>query len=74
MPLTKTEKAKLKLMMQEPGWSALLRFVELKKTQWRESAVEGKTAHQELRMLHTRDGKVAGVTELLEEMERAAFE
>lgn len=72
--LTRAERSQLKMLMREPGWNALLRFVALKTTQWKEAAIEGKTAHQELRALHTRDGKVAGVTELLEEMERTALE
>lgn len=72
--LTKAEKAQIKALMREPGWSALLRFAALKTNQWKESAISGKTAHEELRMLHKRDGKVEGVTELLDEMERAALE
>jgi hypothetical protein len=72
--LTKAEKSQLKMMMREPGWNALLRFAALKTSQWKESAIEGKTAHQELRALHKRDGKVEGVTELLDELERTALE
>lgn len=72
--LTKAEKSQLKALMREPGWSALLRFAALKTNQWKEGAIEGKTAHQELRALHKRDGKVEGVEELLEQMERTALE
>lgn len=72
--LTRAEKAQLKSLMREPGWSAFLRLTAMKTTDWKEAAVTGKTAHEELRMLHWRDGKVLGVTELLEEAERQALE
>ncbi len=72
--LTKAEKSQIKALMREPGWSAFLRFVALKTGQWKEAAISGKDAFETLRALHSRDGKVDGVTELLDEMERSALE
>ena len=74
MTLNKMEKSLIKGLMRENGWSALLKFVAMKTEQWQEQAITGTTAFEELRALHTRDGKVNGVKELFEEMERSALD
>ncbi len=74
MALTKQEKAQIKSIQGDDRWNAVLKFVGLKLTQWRESGVSGRTSFEELRALHKRDGKVEGVLEVFEQMERQAFE
>lgn len=63
------EKAQVRAFMQQPAWSAVVKFMDLKLSQWREMPISGVSAFEELRALHTRDGKVAGVLELFNEME-----
>ena len=72
--LTKMDKAQIKGLMREQGWAALMKFVGLKLDSWRESAITGTNAFEELRMLHTRDGKVTGVLEFFEDLEKNALE
>lgn len=72
--LTKQERAQIKSLQQDERWNAVMKFVSLKLTQWREAKVVGENAFQELRMLHSRDGKVDGVLEVFNQMEQQAFD
>lgn len=74
MALTKPEQSAIKSLMKEDRWNAVIKFVALKLDQWREQQINGATAHEELRALHKRDGKVEGVTELFDQMERQAYD
>lgn len=72
--LTKAEKSQIRAFMKERGWGSVMRFVGMKIDQWKEMPITGNDAFTELRALHTRDGKVSGVLELFEEMERTVTE
>lgn len=74
MSLTKQQQAQIKSIMQDPRWDAVQRFLALKLAQWRAEPVSGQSAFEELRSLHKRDGKVDGVLELFDQMERQAFD
>lgn len=72
--LNKAQQSQIRGLMKSEGWDAVIKFVALKLDQWREQAVNGTTAFEELRALHKRDGKVEGVTELFDQLERQAYE
>ncbi len=74
MALTKQEKGMIKGLMREQAWQALMKFVALKTEQWKGQPVGGKDAFETLRSLHTRDGKVEGINELFDEMEKTVSE
>lgn len=72
--LTKAEKSQIRAFMREKGWGSVMRFVGMKIDQWKEQPITGQSAYEELKALHTRDGKVSGVLELFDEMERTVTE
>lgn len=74
MALTKAQQGQIRSLMKENGWEAVTRFVALKLDQWRAEAVTGQNAFEELRTLHKRDGKVEGLLEFMDQLERQAFE
>ena len=72
--LNKQERAQIKSLQQDKRWDAVMRFVGLKLAVWREEPISGQNAFEELRMLHKRDGKVEGVLEIFNQMEKEAFD
>lgn len=72
--LNKAQQAQIRSLMKDDRWDAIVRFFGLKIEQWKGEKVNGDSAFQELRALHTRDGKVEGLTEFFDQMERQAFE
>lgn len=72
--ITKAQGAQIRSLMKEDRWDAIVRFVSLKIETWNNEDVNGNDAFQTLRALHMRDGKVAGVREVFDQMERQAFE
>jgi hypothetical protein len=72
--LNKAQQGQIKSIMGDARWDSVIRFMALKLDQWRSEAINGSSAFEELRSLHKRDGKVEGVVELFDQMERQAFE
>lgn len=70
MSITKAERTLIRKLMRDDGWTALLSFVAMKVDSWKDAGISGRTAFEELRMLHTRDGKIQGVKELFDEIDR----
>lgn len=60
--------------MQDSRWDAVAKFYGLKLDQWRSELISGANAFEELRALHNRDGRVSGLTEFMDQLERQAFE
>ena len=72
--LTSAEKKQIKGIMKLEGWDAVMRFVGLKLDQWQAESVTGQSAFEELRALHKRDGKIEGVTEIFDQLEKQGFD
>lgn len=72
--LTQTEQKQIQTLAKDERWDALIKFVELKLEQWRGEEVAGPSAFEELRAMHKRDGKIAGVLELFEQIEKKAYD
>lgn len=72
--LTKQQRAQVKSLMQDQRWSAVERFIALKLEQWRSERASGSTAFEELRAIHTKEGKIDGVIELFNQMEQGALD
>jgi len=72
--LTKAQQAQARSLMKDARWDAILRFSALKLEQWRSESVTGTSAFEELRAMHKRDGKIEGLVEFLDQIERQAFE
>ena len=72
--VSKAQQAQARSLMKDARWEAVIRFSALKLEQWKSERVTGATAFEELRAMHTRDGKVEGLVEFLDQMERQAFE
>lgn len=72
--LNKAQQAQVRSLMKEDRWDAVMRFVALKIDQWRTQKISGNSEFETLRDLFTRDGKVEGVLEVFDQLERQAFE
>lgn len=72
--LNKKEQAMIKSLMKDDRWNAVTKFIVLKLKQWNEQEINGTSAFQELRALHTRDGKVTGIKEFFDQLEQQAYE
>lgn len=72
--LTSIEQKRLKSLLKGEVWDLVMKFAGLKIKQWQADAVSGENAFQELRALHKRDGKVDGLNEFLEQLEKQQFE
>ena len=74
MALNKAEQSQVRSLMKEDRWDIVIKFLGEKLDQWRSEKIVGQNAFESLRMLHTRDGKVEGVNEFFEQLERGAFD
>lgn len=72
--LKASDKAALKRLQDDQSWNVVLRVVAEQIEEWKDEPISGQDAFQELRMLHRRDGKVDGVKELFDKLERKSFE
>ncbi len=74
MSLTQTERKIVKIMAKHENWNVLMKFVmeEIEKIQAEE--IVGQTAFDTLRMLHKNQGKVEGIKEVFDKLERQAFD
>lgn len=71
--LSGKDKNQIKALMRDEKWESVIKFVALKLDQWREQPIIGTTAFEELRSLHKRDGKVEGVNEIFDQLEKQAY-
>ena len=72
--LTKAQQAQIRSLMKDDRWDSVMRYVALKIDQWRADRISGQNEFETLRALFTRDGKVDGVNEVFDGMEKQAFE
>lgn len=68
------DKARIKQIMKTDDWESIIKFFGIKIESWRAEKVTGTSEFEELRMLHTNQGKVDGLTEFMDQLERQAFE
>lgn len=74
MALSKTEISQLKELTKENGWDVLMKYLGQYIEETNGIEINGQNAFETLRMLHTNQGKVSGVTEFFDRLERKAFE
>ncbi len=74
MALKKEQFALLKAMMREPGWDVLLQCVAERINELNADKPTGQNAFETLRALHIREGKVDGLTEFFDKVEKNAFD
>lgn len=72
--LTKAQKAQVRAIMKSNEWDAVLAFAGKKLDAWREERVAGNNEFETLKSLFTRDGKVEGLLEFLNQLESEATE
>lgn len=68
--LNKKEISALRAIMREPGWDILFKLSVQLINEYNEKTVSGTNAFETLRSLHTKQGMVAGITELFEIADR----
>lgn len=68
------DKARIKHLMKSDEWDSVTRFFKSKIDGWNEATITGQNEFETLKTLHTQQGKVEGLTEFMEQMERQAFE
>lgn len=68
------DKQRLKWLMKTEQWDVVLHFFAYKIGQWNEEKIVGGNAFEELKNLHTQQGKVEGLAEFMDQMEREAME
>lgn len=72
--LDKKEKAQVKSLMSDQRWLMVIKFAALKTDYWKDQAITGRTGFEELRSLHKRDGKIEGLIEFMDQLEKEAFD
>lgn len=72
--LNKAEISQLKQLMKEEGWEILLRVLAGYINELNAENITGQNAFEALRALHSRQGKVEGLTEFFEHLDKKAFE
>jgi hypothetical protein len=58
-------------IMDTPGWAAIIKLVAMTVSELNARVSAGSNAFEVLRSLHTREGKVAGLTEFFNGLENA---
>jgi len=75
MPLlSKPEIGQLQQLMKEDGWEILLRQLADYIDKVNAEKVTGANEFESLRMLHTNQGRVDGLTEFFDKLDKKAFE
>jgi hypothetical protein len=72
--ITSADKIKIKEVMKTDGWDSVVKFFAYKISQWNDEKITGSNEFDTLKNLHTQQGKVGGMEEFMEQLERQAFE
>jgi len=67
--LSRTESAQVMKIMDTEGWNMLMKLVAMTVSELNARVSAGSNAFEVLRSLHTREGKVAGLTEFFNSIE-----
>ncbi len=73
-PLTTLDKTRIKHIMKTDEWDSVLRFFAYKLEKWLDEEITGENEFQTLKNLHKNQGKVEGLKEFMDQMERQALE
>lgn len=75
MKLNRAEKSMLAGLMKDDKWDVLMKFVNGYIDEWNKvDNITGNTEFEFMREILTRKGKVEGLKEVLESLDRAVFE
>ena len=72
--LAGADKQRIKWLMKTEQWDSILRFFAYKIGQWNDEKTTGTNEFETLRMLHTKQGKVEGLEEFMNQLEHEALE
>lgn len=72
--ITKVQGAALKHMMQGDAWNVVMQLLGNELDTLRDQEVTGTNAFETLREVHTRQGKIVGLTDFFNKLERGAFD
>lgn len=71
--LNKQEQAQLKALLRADNWGVLEKYIAIYTGEINAQEITGTNAFETLRTLHTNQGKVNGMEELLERLTTEAF-
>ena len=74
MAITKGQGQTIKSLMQEERWGVLMKLLGDHITAINDEEIVGNNEFESLRMLHTNQGKVKGLEEFFDKLERGAFD
>ena len=72
--MNKIQKSQIKEIMQRPGWEALIVFTGQMIDKWRADEVKSSTEFDTLWRLATQKGKVDGINEFFNVLDREVLE
>lgn len=74
LKISSAEASMLKQLQKENTWDIVIKLLAQKIDEIRAEDANGPGAFETLRSLHTNQGKVAGLKEFFDDLERGAFE
>ncbi len=74
MKIDKTQAAAIKRLMQSDAWSVVEQALANRVNKLKAEEVNGSDEFQTLRMLHKKQGKIEGLVEFFEDLEKQAFD
>lgn len=72
--IDKAQRSALKRLMTSPGWDVLEQALANRLATLRKEPIVGGTAHEELRMLHKQQGKIEGLVEFFDDVEKQVLD
>lgn len=71
--LNKSEASAIKSLQREAGWEALVKLLGEHVESLRAEPITGSNAFEELRSLHTKQGKIDGLLEFFDIIDQKAY-
>lgn len=72
--LSSADKTRIKQLMKTDEWDSVVKFFAIKIDAWRTEKIVGTNEFETLKNLHSREGKVDGLEEFMNQLEQQAFE
>ena len=73
-PINKATAMQIQQLMKDEKWEAVLKFYAYKINLLKDEKITGTNDFETLKNLHTQQGKIDGLTEFFDQMERKAFD
>ena len=70
----RAETVAIKRMMEDDAWDVLMQILARRLERLRGEPITGQNAFEELRMLHVRQGKIDGLVEFFDDIEKLSFD